>query len=280
MVLDKTRKKRKMVKDIVIIPTFSRPEMLWLCLERLRACPETKHMDIRVYVDNHDAVRTNPPSAEIGRVIEMHSDLPITLNWRKPHPFGGNTFNVLEAYREAYEESAEYVFLVEDDVMVNPDFFAWHYEAQETGDWASSIASRCLKGGAVQEQYIVNRSFASIGCCFKRERLELIAPHACAAYYRDMVGYMRLAFPQDGRADQYTEQDGLIERIISKNGYSIWPVEPRCTHVGWYGYHRWNSTRPAGSLDERYHHVRRVISDPELLKAASNNVVDVETVKL
>ncbi len=269
-----------MSKDIVIVPTFSRPEMLWFCLDRLSACPEIAGMDIRVYVDAHDTIRIAPPRAEIENVVGRFTNLPITVLWRNHHPYDGNTFNVLEAYRDAYPTDAEFVYLVEDDVAVNPDFFAWHRKAHAMDDWFCSVASRCLKAAAVRDDgYAVNRSYASIGVGFRRERLVAVVEHANAEYYRDMQGYIGRAFP-DGRADQYTEQDGVIERIISRGTLqTVWPADwPRCSHIGWYGYHRWNCPRPQGSLEQRYEYVKRMVRDPEGLKALSKNVIDVETV--
>ena len=58
-------------------------------------------------------------------------------------------------------------------MLVAPDFFTWHYAAQETGDWFCSIASRCRKPSLpVGSEYLKCTSYASIGVCFKREKLE------------------------------------------------------------------------------------------------------------
>jgi hypothetical protein len=267
-------------KDIVIVPVFSRPEMLWFCLDRLAVCPEIGDMDIRVYIDAHDAIRTAPPRAEIENVLGRFPSLSLNVIWRRPHAYQGNTFNVMTAYDEAYHTDAEFVYLVEDDVAVNPDFFAWHRKAQAAGDWVCSIASRSLKAAAVSDNgYATNRSYASIGVCWRRANLAPIVQHANAEYFRDMIHYIGRTF-RDGRADQYTEQDGLIERIISRgSGLVVWPSDwPRCHHLGWYGYHRWNCPRPTGSLEQRYEYVKRMAHDPSALKVLCKNVIDVEPV--
>lgn len=268
------------MKDVVIIPTYSRPELLWLCLEYLSKCPGIGGMDVRVYVDAHDAVRTAPPVPEINEVLARFRHLSLTVTWRERHRYDGNTFNVMTAYAEVYATDAEFVYLVEDDVMVQPDFFAWHRAAQASGDWFCSIASRFLKqGGRLHDGYIVDHRYASIGVCFKRANLSTIVKHAHQYYFGNMGGYLNTVF-KDGRADQFTEQDGLIERIMERGRLlSIWPTnEPRAFHQGWYGYHRWNCPRPQGTLEQRYEYVKRVTSDASTLKALARHTNDVEAV--
>jgi hypothetical protein len=274
------------VRDIVLIPTFSRPEMLWFCLERLERCSETRDLDLRVYVDAHDAIRTGPPTAEIADVLSRFTHLPLTVTWRERHPHQGNSYNVMMAYKEAYESQAEHVYLVEDDVMVYENFFAWHKEAQQSGDWFCSVASRFLKQGGRRiedaqwgREFIADHRYASIGVCFKREKLAHIVEHANQHYFQHMNSYINTVF-RDGRADQFTEQDGLIERIMLQNKFeSIWPGDrPRCAHVGWYGYHRWNCPRPQGTLEKRHEEVKRIASDPQSLRMLSKHVNDVEPV--
>jgi hypothetical protein len=268
------------LKDIVIVPTFSRPEMLWFCLERLAACPETPDLDIKVYVDAHSNVPLPDRRAELGRVQSMFPWAQFT--WRVPHTYDGNTFNVMMAYKEAYASGARHVYLVEDDVMVDPDFFAWHKKAHEQGTWFCSVASRCLKDSSVwgdHQEYIVTSGYASIGVCWPRENLKAVAEHAHEHYFKNMGGYLGLVF-KDGRADQFTEQDGLIERIIQRSKLRvIFPREPRAFHTGWFGYHRWNCPRPQGTLEERYRYVKNAVTNPEILRQLARDVKDVEAVR-
>lgn len=265
------------MKDIVIVPTFSRPEMLWFCLERLFACPETLGLDVKVYVDAHANVVLPDSTKDLQRVQTMFPNAQ--FNWRQPHKHDGNTFNVMMAYKEAYEAGAKFIFLVEDDVIVDEEFFAWHAAAQLKFPFCS-VASRCLKGGAVQDDYVVSSSYASIGVCWYRDSLATVVEHATPFYFRNMSGYLNTVF-RDGRADQYTEQDGLIERIIQHNrAQVIFPQQPHCSHIGWYGYHRWNCPRPTGTLEQRYRAVRDAATNPDILKNLAKHVNDVEPVCL
>ena len=264
-------------RDILIVPTYSRPEMLAVCMERISLCPEAAELEIRVCVDNHLGVATIPPLKEIGEVLQRYPTLEVRAIVREAHQFAGNTYNLMRAYLEAYDSEARFVFMVEDDVLVAPDFFAWHYAAQKTGDWFCSVASTCRKQGALQEEYIIAKGYTSIGVCFERQKLKPIIEHASPAYFGNLTGYMRKAFPSTGVPDQYTEQDGLITRILlDSNQYSIWPRRARCQHVGWYGYHRWRGSKPAGSLDERIEQVKKTICDPAALKRVVRDYSDIE----
>jgi hypothetical protein len=60
---------------------------------------------------------------------------------------------------------------------------------------------------------------------------------------------------------------------------AVFASTPKCAHIGWYGYHRENCPRPAGSLQERYEIVKAVAENPEKMKAFSRGVVDVDSVE-
>jgi hypothetical protein len=172
------------MQDVVIIPTYDRPEMLWLCLEHLAACPESADVHVWVCVDAH----VNQPSApreEILAVVKKFPQLFVDVKFRSPHQYSGNSFNVLTAYKDAYRSQASYVFLIEDDVMISPGFFTWHREQHDGHMLGCSIA---IAKGPRQGPY------ASLGVCFRRETLQIVTPHCNDAYFRNMRGYIRERF--------------------------------------------------------------------------------------
>jgi hypothetical protein len=241
------------VKDIVIIPTFERPEMLWLCMDYLAACPDSQHVQIRVYVDAHIG-QPQPPRAEIKTVLEKFPQLSIQTYLRPPHAFHGNSYNILMAYKDAYETDARYVFLIEDDVMIHPDFFAWHWYQQTIKPLGCSIA--VLK----TERH---GTYASLGVCFRREILRSILPHCRPAYFQDMRKYCRAHFAP---AKFDCEQDGLFCRLLRFQSIVWATTAPLAQHVGWYGYHRRKSIRPQGTLEQRYAQVKKALSNREILR--------------
>lgn len=226
------------MRDLVIVPTFSRPEMLWHCLEHLSACPEViaGELDLVVAVDDH--IGRPPPLEEIKSVVRRFPLVGMVK--RDPHRYRGNSFNVLTAYEEAWKEERERVFLVEDDVMVEPDFFRWHLEVQ-AGELPFCSIGVARRGPG----------YCSLGVCFRREPLTLVVQHAVSAYFANMAYYCQANF-HDGR-NLGTEQDGLILRIMLKaKATARFAEQPRARHIGWYGYNRGLHGCPAGDLQARY----------------------------
>ena len=246
--------------DIVLVPTYSRPEYLWLCLEALRKAEGGQSKVVWVALDCHaaDGAKYAREAAEIRAVADdfQSSFWGLRFIERKPHPYYGNSYNTLELYREALSSSAEYVYLVEDDVIVEGDFFRWHEAVQDKGDYFCSIAryicrSRKVPDGA--ETYIESdRDYASLGVCFRRDNLKLIEPHCCSEYYRNMSAYIARKFPNSWLGAEFSEQDGLIQRVIHESGMlTAWACMPRAYHIGIHGYHRSRGARLTGSLTEK-----------------------------
>lgn len=263
--------------DIVLVPTFSRPEMLRVCLEHIAACKDPD-IFVMVSVDYH-AGKAPPPLEEIEEVVALlRKQLEIRISIRRPHPYPGNSYNILNAYGDAWLYASEFVFLVEDDVMVEPDFFSWSRAVHEgvPRSSPSSIGRLFCSVGVANRRSGKVRSksdYASLGVCFRRQTLAAIIDHACTGYFQDMRGYCRRKF--GALFDQEdVEQDGLILRVMgSVNGVSAWPDRrnPKARHVGWYGYHRpqgsalngINVPRPEGTLEERYRQVKERIAELE-----------------
>ena len=231
----------------VMIPAFDRPEMVWLCLDHLALCREVIDMQIHVCIDGRDG---HAPLDEFIAATSAHPDLPIELHVGPAHYYHGNSFNVLNAYRTAYDAGADLIYLVEDDVMVLPQFFAWHIAVQERPGAVGPFGVRV--GTSVGVRNPGHGAYASLGVCHDRNTVEDILEHAVPRYFRDMRGYCARTFPP---SPFDCEQDGLIARVIA--GCTVaWADPPVCSHIGWYGYHRKRTPRPTGTLAERVQKVR------------------------
>lgn len=249
------------MQDVVIIPTYDRPEMLWLCLEYLARTPEGRTMSIRVVVDAH--IGQPPPSRkEIDTVLEKFPQLSLQVGYRQPHSFHGNSYNVLMAFKEAHEMNAGYVYLVEDDVLIHPDFFLWHRWMHSSNQGIGcSIAVKNPGHGA----------YASLGVCFRRERLAMMLPHCRTAYFQNMRDYCHAHFPP---SPFDCEQDGLWARVLVGTPV-VWADAPLAQHVGWYGYHRKKSVRPHGTLDQKFAQVKTTLGNHTILRAWSKDFDDI-----
>lgn len=278
------------MKDIVLIPTYLRPEFLQICLEHLAhtaSTPTPKEFWICADQRADDEYRYKIILEWQNEVISAwRGNLPIKFIPGAKHQFSGNSFNVLESYKKAYREpGVRNVYLVEDDVFVTPDFFRWHELAMVVEpEAACSIAYRCSRNneahrGILQpgSYFTTARDYASIGVRWSRTTLGPILDHAREEYYADPTGYIQRVFAGNRFAGDFAEQDGLIMRVMwEQRWFTVWPYVPRAYHMGWYGYHRPNGKRPDGFLESKIGAIKSIISDAARLKAAAPDFGDIE----
>ena len=273
--------------DIVIIPAYFRPEYLSLCLEYLskaEGARNNKEYWICQDMRPHDEHRYNLQMRWTKEVID-NSPLPVRFIQRQAHNYAGNSYNTLEAYKEAYESEADFIHLVEEDCLVTPDYFTWHGMVQRSEPSAMcSVGYRCSRNHdarkditASEAYFTTARDYASIGVCWRREKLAPLASHCLSAYYADQTGYIQRTFPGNRFAGDFCEQDGLIMRVMwETRGFTVWPYVPRCYHLGWYGYHRPNGRRPDGQLKEKVNAIRDQISNGAALRISAPDFGDIE----
>jgi hypothetical protein len=259
--------------DLVIIPTFDRPEFLWLCLENLWENVRGATTDKEIWIC--EDIHADKPK---GFTIEMEM-LAVLREWESkmhlhyyataPHTTYGNSYNVLNSLsRAASMGGYRYVYLLEDDVLVTPDFFEWNEAAQNKfNPWATcagrlnrslnfQINGREAIDENVQDPNACHKSvtaYISWATCFSEKALQDI--RAFNAIY-------------DGFEKRF-EQDVMIQRKIrAAKLETVWPYVPRAFHLGWYSYHRDGGMRPSGTLEEKVKYLRAVTKDPIKLHAA------------
>lgn len=262
--------------DTVIITTYNRPDYLRLCLEYLSRAQGIETKDIRLYVDRGSSLKR-----EFYEVVnDFQNILHVVVTFRPEHAYMGNSMNTLEAYKEAYQTDSEFIYLVEDDVLVQPDFFTWHEAVQSRGDFMASIGYRCIRNSKREAgisdpaaYFTSRRDYASVGVCWRREKLQPVVKHARPEYYGDLGGYLERNFPNNRFADSFSEQDGLIMRVLGEtHGNIAWSYVPRCYHIGFAGYNRPRGPRLS------YEEIRQTIHNQEKVKAADRDFGDIEVV--
>ena len=279
-----------MIHDVVLIPTYLRPEFLQICLEHLAVTTNTSTpKEFWICADQRpdDCYRHKLELGWQDEVLDAwRRTLPIKFFQVEKHLFNGNSYNVLESYKRAYREpGVRYVYLVEDDVLVSPDFFSWHEAAAEAEpEAACSIAYRCSRNSEARTDvtdpgayFTTVRDFASIGVRWRRDKLEKVLEHAKPEYYVDQKRYIQNKFPNNRFGKCFTEQDGLIMRLLDiQKWFTVWPYVPRCYHVGFYGYHRPNGKRPDGFLEAKIDKIKGMLRDEQKLKFAAPDFGDIE----
>ena len=276
------------MRDIILVPTYMRPEYLFLCLERIHNSERPLDSEIWICQDFRfqDEHRNKLGIEWTTEVLDYwRGKLPLRFIQRRPHNFEGNSRNVLEAYKEAAAcEDVRYIYLIEDDVLVQPDFFKWHEAVQADGDFMCSVAYRCIRNTEARKDitdpsayFTSARDYASVGVCWRREKLAPIVEHATEEYYRDMGQYINRVFAGNRFAADFGEQDGLIMRVMwTTGGIVAWPYLPRAYHMGWYGYHRPDGKRPDGMLNDKIGKLRDIICSAEKIQQVSHNFGDIE----
>jgi hypothetical protein len=253
------------MREVILVPTFHREELLFCCLKRIREY-EPK-IEIHVFPDRRTGnplVRTICDGFDANMHIVPDSD------------YYGNSANTMEAYRWAYNTGYDRAYYVESDVIVHEDFFSWHREQQETFPQIfASMAWIFNRHAPISDDLMFQPWIYSVGLCFSRDKLALIAEHATPKYYGDMPGYIEKRFNASPLTDRFAiahwEQDGLLQRILDEDkSQTVSSGIAKCSHVGFvrsYG----NGTQEDYEkflgldglrFDERVERVEKFINDP------------------
>jgi hypothetical protein len=268
------------MKDIICITAHSRPEILHECLNRVHIAIGQLDLKVHVSVDGRVGEPHDKEVLEVAKRFENRLDLNIIK--RQPHHYPGNSYNTLEALKEAYHAGPRYIFLIEDDVMVSADFLMWSYAVNDLAKLFASVAVKCTRRNDVypstdpSKVWISGSDYASLGVCFPHNSLSFVVPHARDAYYSNMNAYTQREFPKSRFSNEFSEQDGLIIRIMGQwNGLTAWPYVPRAFHSGYYGYHRMDGCKPMGSLEERIKDFKDIMFDEVALSVLNPNSADI-----
>lgn len=243
------------MSEIVLVPAWRRPEFLWAALTRIWAARDHDDIAVRVVID-----RNFYPDVEwaANRFNERVAGGAIDVVIRDKHRYHGNSYNVLESYREATLEGHELVHLVEEDILVGYDYFDLHRRAHELVPDAFCV-SACrnqqfdLRHNPPQDEGAVYKhmSYQSIGVSFRSDFLASLLADVGSEYYSNMVAYCQKMFPASRILAGHAEQDGLLHRKQEALGRpTVYAAVPRAYHAGFVGYHR-RGVMMAGSIEER-----------------------------
>lgn len=278
------------MRDVVLVPTWNRPEYLAVCLAHVIAAAGDREIEVLVQHDQHIGY----PNLNLDLTMQVvqafsspRSPRPFNISFHlnEKHRTSGNSHNLFSLYRQALSMTdVRYIYLIEDDVIVGTDFFRWHESVRDgQGGLFASVGWKCLRNSEVvftddpTAVILSAHDYASIGVCWTPDRLQTFVAHDVLEYHANPSKYLAKAFPGSPiPAWQWTEQDGIITRMLAerKGRYVAWPVVPRCAHVGISGYHRQAGFRFEGTLNERVMALTAAISDSNRLKALSKDPFD------
>lgn len=247
--------------DIILVPTFNRPEFLYLCLERISQAHGTQALEVRVCQDKPSRL-TEEIAGQMREVLEYGEGL-FPGRFRHiihEHEEEGNSFNFRESLRLA-AQTASYVFLIEDDVLVTDDFFRWSYEMQKNEPRPLMVSGYHYSGPTAPNKRTPVFTFA---VCFHSSVLP------------EIIHQMEPGFPLDSLFVNHSRASECVlpqRQRIGADGCYDGPSGvqlTKCFHYGWYGLTRFTTSdfqrravQPLiGTLEEKIEVLRKVVKNP------------------
>lgn len=232
-----------MTKSVIVMPTMRRPEMLALALEALDRHSYGRDLDVRIYAD------TNANIDDVEYVRDEYYPNALIFHAPEHVQVPSGMWNILNALKAGYNTGADRVFLIEEDVVINKDYFPWHDQAHKNPIMAS--LGRYHRPGYM--------FYTNPGSCFSRYGLGLVVPHINDSLFKDRVKYMNLKFGDMGEFS--TLDDGLVRRIQKRMSMPIAiPDQPKCAHIGFIAYnHYMNWVNPETEIRNKINFLRGML---------------------
>jgi hypothetical protein len=232
-----------LMEAVVAIPTARRPELLALTLERLAAA--SGRLEVHIYADSVTESRLTEIEAARDEFLPgaflFHAASHVSV------PSG--CWNILNAIKSA-SRCSENVYLVEEDVLVYPQFFSWH-ESQ------TAVASCGRRHPDLRWKY--RETYTNPGACLRRPLLDALIPHINDEYFADTKSYCEKHFTP---WDVSTLDDWLIRRVMRENDWlPAYPDVPVCAHQGFRNYNMLDIYQnKEGDLSHRISRAREILS--------------------
>lgn len=229
------------MSEVVVIPTYARPEILAHCLDKISGCPDAPD-DVRIFLDHSPEKRIQEVEyvrdKYLPRALIFHAD---------PHAaVTSGTWNILHSIKSGYETGAERVWLIEEDVLVFPGAFNRGREEMATGKWLAFCGRR------IQTFFSRYGDIYTNPCSvLSRRLLDQLIPHICDRYFADTGGYIRETFKHEPFNSSL--DDGLIRMVVREMGGACgYPDKPICAHQGFNWYDEIDIySNHEGTLDDR-----------------------------
>lgn len=270
--------------NTIAVCTYRRSEMLQIFLERLSLCPELPEYRLHFFLDKG----YNPENLEV--VKEFHRDNPkqelvVTI---RPQKIGlmPATYNIMDSYRIAAEESSEYVIPCEEDIIPSRDFLRFNHKVYEKflKPFPRIFCVAHKRRPETEKKGLVDVLIGDTQCtsptCVTTESVfrYMIPAMKLPAYFTDPV-YCHAMFYPNSRIPPniVADHDGKIERIIEYNQlFALKPDQARTAHIGFDGgdYGSGRGIALKGSLRERVEYLRSILMNGPALRSHAIHFVE------
>ena len=227
--------------SIVVMPALKRPEFLALSLESIAR--SNAPSDVRIFLDTC----TDLVADEVDYVRDLYLPRAKIFRVGKHVEAPSGCWNILHALDVGYRSGADYVFLVEEDVRVYPDFFDWSLETHRS----TFCFATCGRRHKFGDGYYTNP-----GACFHSCSLASVVFHINEDFFANRREYMDLCF---GKMDEASDlDDGLIRRVIRSSGQGgvVYPTTPKVAHQGFKYFNVLSYLSVEGTIQERIQRLR------------------------
>jgi hypothetical protein len=247
------------MNEVVIVTTWNREELLYLCLEAIRR--DDSEITIVLLIDR---------GALSNEIEEMCHKWELDRIVRPQHSYYGNSWNLLDGCKQVLETyNPDIVHLIEDDTLIHKGYPAWarrELSARNTKDDEKTYAAVCGRIGSPHIPNWYESPCASWNADCLRTALGHLVPEYFTPDRKEMQRVLdEVMFPKSKYRKGGSEQDGAFLRCIEFHGWrTCFPPVPLATHFGFWGYNcpaSWE--RPKGSFEERIQYCRDLLRDKE-----------------
>ena len=236
-----------MKTDLVIVTSFKREELLWLCLEAIRR--EDSEIPIYIFSDRGHG----SPELEY-----THRTFRANCIIRDPHEYYGNSYNLIDACQWAAKLPVEIIHLIEEDTIIHAGYFHWARTRLASREYA------CVCG-RIGSPHIPNWYESPCASWLTSHMKDALA-HLVPGYFCELRTAMQIIlddemFPNSKYKKGGAEQDGFFLRCIEYHGWKTkFPDKPLATHLGWWGYNcPPGREAPSGSFEDRIEACRAML---------------------
>jgi hypothetical protein len=244
------------MKEIIVVLTYKRDPLLYLCLEAIRAqAPDTG----LILVSDRD--HSSPELEQMA--VQFKCDLekvPDRLDYGNSYAVFLGLWRGIARIATAGRLSENILHFIEDDTIIHAGWFGWARGALQNQNYA--IALGRVPGDPPSTWY--ESPCVSWNVQRLRECLSLIPSGYCESKTRDdMLKVLDAAFPKSRYRLGSAEQDGFFLRAMEYMKLkTAFPPRSFASHLGWYGYNRPPLMKPpSGTFEEQVEECRKVLCD-------------------
>lgn len=216
------------LKEVVVMPSFARPEMLALALQRISEA-DSPPVDVRIYQDTSTEDRLK----EVIFVRDKYLPRAVIYHLEPHVEVISGCYNILKSIQAGYDFGSDLIWLIEEDVMVKPRFFNWGREQIVTGQYLAACGRKDRRFYNLYPDLYTNP-----GSLLSRRLVEQLISHINSDYFSRLRGYLDEKLPPNWDEQSHLD-DGLVRRVIRQmGGKVVYPETPVCAHQGFRAYNK------------------------------------------